>query len=321
MPPILKTLSLSLLLAGILTSCHREEIPIGNAIYYWRTTFELDTAEREFLQRHDIKRIYLRMFDVAEEFNPETDCFEAVPIATTRFPSGLLAEISQDIEIVPTVYITLNALCAMHGKEADYAGLMVERLRAMASYNGCETIREMQFDCDWTPQTREFYAALCQAARKLLQPDKIALSVTIRLHQLAQTAPPADYGVLMLYNTGSLKNPRTRNSILDMADVSPYLRKRKCNIPLDYAYPLFGWGVKFHNGQFSGIVSHPENEMPEEGDTLRIERPTAQEIQAVKELIESKIGAPSRYRILYHLDSKQLEHHPDHEIAKIYADL
>ena len=124
----------------------------------------------------------------------------------------------------------------------------------------------------------------------------------------------------MLYNTGSLKNPQTRNSILDIADVSPYLRKRKCKIPLDYAYPIFGWGVKFHNGQFSGIVSSPEEKSFEEGDTIRIERPTAQEIQAVKELVESKLGTPSRYRILYHLDSKQLEYHADHEISKIYAD-
>lgn len=318
MPPF-KNLTLALLLMGCIASC-REEQPIGNAVYYWRTTFELDTVEMEFLQHHDIKRIYLRMFDVAEEFNPDADCFEAVPIATTRFPSGLLAEISKDIEIVPTVYITLNALCSMHGKEADYAELIVERLRAMASYNGCKTIREIQFDCDWTPQTRESYAALCQAAHKLLQADKTALSITIRLHQLAEAAPPADYGVLMLYNTGALKNPKTHNSILDIADISPYLRKRKCNIPLDYAYPIFGWGVKFHNGQFRGIVSHPENELLEEGDTIRLERPTAQEIRAVKELVESKIGIPPRYRILYHLDRKQLEYHPDHEIAKIYTD-
>lgn len=324
MKRFLQRLCLALLLAASLFSCKtkeekKESVHIGNAIYYWRTTFELDSTELGFLQRHNIERIYLRMFDVAEEFNPDENRFEAVPIATTRFVSDQLEEISKDIEIVPTVYITLNALRAMRNKEDEYAWLLVERLRAMASYNGCQTIREMQFDCDWTTQTRESYVALCRAARRLLQADKIELSITIRLHQLKEEAPPVDRGVLMIYNTGTLKHSKTRNSILDIADVHPYLSKRKCHIPLDYAYPAFGWGVKFWNGQFRGIVSHPENEELNEGETIRIERPTAREVKAIKSLIETALGAPSRYRILYHLDKEQLKYYRDYEISKIYA--
>lgn len=34
----------------------------GNAIYYWKTTFELSPKEEEFLRRHDIKTIYMRFF-------------------------------------------------------------------------------------------------------------------------------------------------------------------------------------------------------------------------------------------------------------------
>ena len=318
----LRKTTFTLLLAIVLAACETQpsnlslkSAAIGNSIYYWRTTFELTATDKAFLQRHDIRRIYLRMFDVAAELDLDNDTYEAVPIATTRFDS----EIPDSIEIVPTVYITLEALRAMQGEEEKYAELIVERLRAMASYNGCGKIREMQFDCDWTASTRTSYTTLCRTARERLHRDTIALSATIRLHQLAEEAPPVDYGVLMLYNTGALKNPETRNSILDIADVRPYLRKGKYAIPLDYAYPVFGWGVLFHDGKFQRIVSRPEEETLGEGDTIRVERPNRYVILAAKQLVEEALGAPARGNILYHLDKEQLKHYSDDEIAKIYA--
>lgn len=289
--------------------------PIENAIYYWRTTFTLNAHETAFLQHHKVSRIYLRMFDVAVEHNVETDVDEIVPIATTRFNSN----IPDHIEIVPTVYITLNALRTMRGDEAKYAELIVERLRAMASYNECGKIHEMQFDCDWTASTRMIYTALCQSARERLYRDKIALSATIRLHQLSENAPPVDRGVLMLYNTGALKNPDTRNSIINVSDVRPYLSKRKCDIPLDYAYPTFGWGVEFRDGKFQRIVNVSGAETLDDGDTVRIERSEIDEVLAVKTLVDKKLGAPSRYRIIYHLDNEQLKNYTTDEIAEIYA--
>ena len=44
----------------------------GNAVYYWKTRFELKPSETAFLQENDIKRIYLRYFDVDYERNPVT---------------------------------------------------------------------------------------------------------------------------------------------------------------------------------------------------------------------------------------------------------
>lgn len=334
MIPFLRKNIFAVLLTGCLTACstkqqdkNQTETPgIGNAIYYWRTNFEITAADEGYLRRHDIRRIYLRMFDVTAEFNPDTDCYEAVPIATTRFRDSTAFIYGSshfspqiNIEIVPTVYITHDALLAMQGEERKYAELIVERLRAMASYNDCGTIREMQFDCDWTASTRASYAELCRAARKLLHAESIALSATIRLHQLSEAAPPVDSGVLMLYNTGALKSPDTRNSILDINDVRPYLHRRKCNIPLNYAYPAFGWGVKFHDGKFQRIVTHPETEALGEGDSIRIERATAAEVLAVKALVEGKLGKPSRYNILYHLDNEQLKHYTKDEISEIYV--
>ena len=54
-----------------------------NSIYYWKTVFELDSVELSFLQKHDIDRIYLRMFDVATEPDFLNGTTQIVPIASS----------------------------------------------------------------------------------------------------------------------------------------------------------------------------------------------------------------------------------------------
>lgn len=295
-------------------TAERPEAPIepGNSIYHWKGTFAPDSTERAFLKAHDITRIYLRMFDVAIEPDYEIGTPDIVPIATTKFE----APVPAGVEIVPVTYITLEALRAMKGQEPEYASLIVERLLAMSSYNGCGTINEIQLDCDWTASTRGSYATLCQVVKNLLQREHIALSVTVRLHQLQEAAPPADRGVLMLYNTGALKEAETKNSILNIDDIIPYLKEKEYDIPLSYAYPAFGWGVKFKGGNFVSIVA--ENETPSSPDErIRVERPTAAEILAVKQRVERSLGKPAGGNIVYHLDYSQLKNYSYDEIDKI----
>ena len=288
-----------------------------NAIYYWRTTFAPDSVERAFVQHHNIERIYLRMFDVVTEFDRLRNKTNVVPTATTRFEG----KVPDGVEIVPTAYITVEAMREI-GKEnaKEYAELIVERMRAMANYNGCGKVYEMQFDCDWTSSTRKAFFSLCREACVLLHRDSIALSATIRLHQLREAVPPVDRGVLMLYNTGALKSKDTRNSILDIRDVRAYLRKAtRYTLPLAYAYPAFGWGVKFSGDKFDAIVSNPAMQTLVEGETIRVERPNAEEVLEVKHLVDLLLGSPASGNVIYHLDKEQLKYLTDDEIDEIYA--
>lgn len=284
-----------------------------NSIYHWRTTFDVDSTEVAFIKQHNISRIYLRMFDVALEQNLD-GISEIVPIATTKFVS----EIPAGVEVVPVTYITLDALKQMSGEEEDYAMLIVERLLAMASYNKCGTIKEMQLDCDWTKSTKGSYDRLCSLVKSRLEQEGIKLSATIRLHQLQETPPPVDCGVLMLYNTGALKNPKTHNSILSIDDVKPYLKVKKYPLPLDYAFPTFEWWVRFENGRFSRIMT-TEEETSSGNVYVRHERPTVTEILEVKQLVEDRLGKPANGNILYHLDKAQLKNYTEDEIAKILS--
>ena len=308
------------LLAMLMAACGKpatnDGSGTGNAIYHWRSTFAPDQAELAWLKRHDVGRIYIKMFDVAIGHDDSKGEDAPVPIATTQFA----APVPEGVEVVPTVFITLEALYDMGGQTDEYAALIVERVKAMARHNRLGRIREVQLDCDWTENSRPTYAALCSAARDRLHKDTMQLSITVRLHQLGEDAMPADRGVLMLYNTGSFKNHDTRNSILDVDDMKAYVKgKMAYGIPLDYAYPAFGWGVMFRDGYFEALVSDPDNIALDKGQELRQERASYEDIMQTKHLVEQCLGRPARGNIIYHLDKTQLKHYTDDEIDKIYA--
>lgn len=315
MKPFVK-ICLTLVLAVFTAGCNNTSNTIvepKSSIYHWKTTFDINDAEAEFLKKHNIERVYVKMYDVATEHNFLLGKSDIVPIATTKFVSA----IPDDVEIVPVVYITIEALRAMSGREAELAELIVERTLAMCRYNKCGKIRELQLDCDWTSTSKDVYEKLCGIVRTNLQEKDIDLSITVRLHQLRESAPPADRGVLMIYNTGLLKWAHTRNSILDITDIKRFVKDGRYSIPLGYAYPAFGWGVKFKYEEFEAIVS--EGTIAGEDEYIRNERATASEIIEVKTFVEEKLGKPQSGNILYHLDDAQLKNYTEDEITQILA--
>ena len=99
--------------------------------------------------------------------------------------------------------------------------------------------------------------------------------------------------------------------------MEPYIKRKQYAIPLDYAFPVFGWGVKFENNKFVSIVSYECKEISEK-ENIRYERPTSEDILEVKALVEENLGKPATGNILYHLDYSQLKHYADNEISQIF---
>lgn len=284
----------------------------ANAIYHWKTSFLLNEYERNFLREHKVRRVYIRMFDVGKDnlYNGEGE--QPVPIATTIFMDSL--KTLNDMDIVPVVYITVEALrlgkpmCDKILKRVD------DMCRAQkVQYN------EVQFDCDWTKETKSLFFALCQEARSKLREKKKGLSATIRLHQLRDTLPDIDYGVLMLYNTESLINPKVSNSILNSAVITEYMRYATSDKHLDFAYPTYEWTLWFKDGKFNGILPNTQD-LPKDGE-LRHEQSDYNEIMKAKKNIKSgliDIGYQSS-NIIYHLDSANLSKYNKDEVANIYS--
>lgn len=351
--------SLTILAATILlmlaASCTAPDKPAAqvheemNSVYYWKTVFRLDKADRAFIMRHRIRRIYLRMFDVSEDVCAQVAEERAVPNASVRIGDEeyrLLKDTLKAMEFVPVVYITLDALKTMEGQEAVIASHIVERTDNMCRYNGLPNVRELQLDCDWTASTETLFFRLCKAVKGDIARRKLPwkVSSTIRLHQLSRKAPPVDRGVLMAYNTGNFKDPDAANSIIDAADVEPYLKHLPSYpLHLDVAYPAYSWMLLFRNRQFIGLLDGLDltdteqfssagrkvfiakkdipyrNMIIRQGDMIRAETSSYRDISAVKALIEPRLAGHRHSSIIYHLDSQNLSKYSSHEIHHILS--
>ena len=266
----------------------------SNGVYYWRTDLRLDSAERTFLDKYHINNVYCRYFDVVMKEGSD----EPTPNATISFSDTL----PDGIEMIPTVYITEDC---MHKPHKDLAKKTVERIVQMNETHNIYNVREIQIDCDYTSRSRENYFRFLEEVRASISgltgtARIIRLSTTIRLHQLAMPAPPADYGVLMVYNTGDPRHWQERNPILDYRDVYPYLsRLDKYPLPLATAYPVYQWIRNIQNVRVEHTVE-------------------AEEILKVKHTLEKKRNNLSHSIITYHLDKDNINRYKPETYEEIY---
>ena len=226
-------------------SCHKSHEPVprpARSVYYWRTVMQLDSAERDFLARNEVKKMYVRYFDVVVKDG------KLMPNATLHFSEP----VPEGLEIVPTVFIMENCLDVDTTKLAK---LLVNRLVQMSETNGVKGVKEVQVDFDWTGRTMMPYFDLLLRMRPLLKERGLGLSATIRLHQLSMPPPPVDYGVLMMYNTGDAADYDCENPILDYKDAEPYLKNlADYDLPLCAAYPVFHWFLHYRSKEFKGTL-------------------------------------------------------------------
>ena len=266
-----------------------ESLEQCNSVYYWRTDLSLDSTEKAFLSQYHIKKLYCRYFDVVMN----DDDTEPSPNATISFSDTLPA----GIEIIPTIYITEDC---MHKPHKDLAKKIVDRILQMNETNDISNVCEIQIDCDYTSKSRQTYYKFLEEVRHQLSSKKYQLSTTIRLHQLSMPAPPADYGVLMVYNTGNPLKWQERNPILDYRDVYPYLsRLNDYPLPLATAYPVYQWIRNIQNVRVEHTVE-------------------AEEILKVKHAMEKERPGLSRSIITYHLETDNINRYKPETYEEIY---
>ena len=277
---------IGLLLVLMVTSCQqRERLAEGNAVYYWRTDFRLDSTERAFLSLYNINKVYCRYFDVvmSEEQGP-------VPNATITFSDSLPI----GVEMIPTIYITEDC---MHQDPKGLAEKLVKRIQQMNETNDIKGVQEIQIDCDYTAKSRKVYY---QFLKEVKSAWKQRLSTTIRLHQLSMEEPPVDYGTLMLYNTGDPRKWTERNPILDARDVYPYVKRLDdYPLPLAAAYPVFSWLRVIQGVNIEHTVE-------------------ADEIIKVKQMVEKERKDLSRAIITYHLDKENINRYKPETYEEIF---
>ena len=293
-----------LLAIALFASCGRDEPK--RSVYYWQTTLRVGAAERAFLARNGVGRVYCRYFDVV----PGDD--GPRPNATMAFEGAF----PKTVEVVPVVYIVNDCMGQPHDGLAEK---IVRRVSQMNETNSVPAAKELQVDCDWTMTTREAFFAFLEKLRALCHDRGMKLSATIRLHQLSQPAPPADHGVLMMYNTGDVTKLAVRKPILDIKDVMPYMRYlRGYGMDLSTAYPLFTWHVLFRGGKYVGIM-HGDDDLPVlPGDSIAVRQPDLGDILRAKKAVDDARHDANQEIILYDLSHKNIKRFSDDDFKKIY---
>lgn len=304
------------------------------AFYYWKSEWKLEASEIDYLNVLRVKKVYLRYFDVAWDEAAR----RPVPLAVL----SANGPIPEDWDIVPTVFITNQTL-----KELSEAQLpeLCERIylkiKELSLALGTPRIRELQFDCDWTDDTRYRYFHLLDCLKQAFIQDGSSISATIRLHQVKfwtrTGVPPVDRGMLMFYNTGDIDDPNTTNSILDLATARQYLYNfDSYPLDLDLALPLFAWGVLYRDGQLTKLINQLEataltdtirfSKLDEQryqvkkstylegyylykGDEIRLERVEVSVLQEAIRALRDQIRNPQLTLTFYHFDNHVIKNY------------
>ncbi len=309
--------------------------------YYWSTTWQMDSSKMNFIQKHHIKRLYVRFFDVVRDADGEI-----MPNATLQFDTteeNMTAEekekeslMPKGMEIIPVVYIVNDCFKAKtktnpissdkpDRKTSDetprqLADKILNRILQMNEANDIENVKEIQIDCDWTASTQKVYFDFLEKLRVKAKAKKIQLSATIRLHQLSMTPPPVDRGILMMYNTGDVKQLSCQKPILDMKDVVPYIQHLgSYPLPLSAAYPLFSWRILFREGKFVGIM-HADDDFPVlPGDSIVVRKPEMSDIMEAVRSINHQNDDINNEVILFDLNTDNIKRFKSEDYEKIFS--
>lgn len=339
-----RTSHLLLLLSLIVFSACRTNPPgppPSRAMYYWKTSFQLSDFEKNWLQTHHIEQLWVRFFDV--DWNATQQ--DAMPIGVLQWNDSLPI----NYPIVPVVFITNTCIRQLPDAQVGKLAFRIHQLVSQQQQFIPDSMRvsAIQIDCDWTASTRTRYFALLDSLRLLRPKDQF--TATIRLHQLKQMSktgvPPVDRGLLMVYNMGNLQQASARNSILDPADLMPYLDALPhYPIPLDMALPTFSWMLQFRGQQFVGILRDVEADAVaknaafvsaganrfaattntelngyaiQSGDVLRWEDAPFENLVRVADELKKHWKNTPNWVALYHLDSIPLSKYRQHDLETV----
>lgn len=320
MPRLLRwspLLFLPVIALGFFRTEEKDPVVIPSA-FRWRNSYWLEGGEEQAITRNGIQRVYHKLLDI--DWNPANG---AHPVSVVRIPyqwrnySERNGDWTDRVELVPCIYITNNTFLKLDDAGTD---LLARNLLRKLRMELPEKVRGVLLDCDWSAKTKDRFFRLTRIMNDSLD---VPLTVTVRLHQYAQPAktgvPPADRGMLMPYNVGTITDPGDVNSIFDRATAEPYFAQAKpYPLPLDIGLPAFSWGVQFRNGAFVGVlqdqqvqdalslglltgetngtlqVTQENNEhMPQLhlGDVVRVERMTPEVIAQVAELARTAVNS------------------------------
>ncbi|MDI1255099.1 MAG: hypothetical protein PSV16_03280 [Flavobacterium sp.] len=340
----MKKLLLLVSIVALFASCsHNKTENVERAFYYWKSqSYMLSENESAIVHKLGAKKVYVKFFEVE---NSAT--MGIIPTAKSNFKFYN----NDSISVIPTVYIRnevfLTAAKSSLDTLADNVNFLIRKYYKERSGHGYTfALTEFQMDCDWTLKTKENYFYFLQ---KLKAISKMQISCTLRLYPYKYPEkmgiPPVDKVMLMCYNLSNPLESPTKNSILDIDELSAYLNvKRKYPLHLDIALPVYSWMQVYQNNRFVKVL--PGNgdslkpplkplkklwyEATEDkivdnfylraGDKIKVEEITAADIERAIAIIKENVVLDKNITVsLFHLDDQQLKKYSNATLSGFYS--
>lgn len=228
---------------GACSSKSKHEI----SFYYWKQDFSLNTNQQEILKTNDVKKLYVKFFDVTWDAETES----AIPISKLEFDKK-----PESLKIIPCIYIENQVF--KNSSNEFLPKKVLELITKIAKVNSLK-IDEIQIDCDWTDATRKAYFDFLTRLKELTK-NRQSITSTLRLHQFKYPkktgVPPVSKAVLMCYNMNEIKDNQTTNSIISENTLKKYIdESEEYPLPLDLALPSYHWGLIYRLGKLTIIVN------------------------------------------------------------------
>ena len=313
---------------------------VSPSFYYWKSIYNTDSSEQKLLHDLNAKNIYIKYFDVI--WNNKTNTPKPEAIITFNAPCTL--------NVIPVIYIVNDVFKKCTAKQLDSLTINTAELIKKINQSQNKTVSQIQLDCDWSDGTQQKYFVFLKKFKAQFIKDNILLSATIRLHQIKYArrtgVPPVDRGMLMFYNMGKLKNPLTENSIFDKATAQMYTDFiADYPIELDYALPVFSWGVLIRNEKVIGLINDISTAsldtiaslkkargnlfgvteglffmgtylMPD--DIIRVEEITPKLALQAAKILNKNLNNTNFTVSLFHLDNSQIKRYEIQDFKNIY---
>ncbi|MFT5777655.1 MAG: hypothetical protein ACI837_000603 [Crocinitomicaceae bacterium] len=335
-------LSFIFLLAG----CSEPKIEVVRAFYFWENDAGiLSTGNKEALDSLQIEKLYIKVFEV-DRIDGKCEPY-AKSILDLRLPKSSSVQ-----ELIPCVYIQNKVFIESSREELDE---LAENLAHLAKkYITVEIpgstdkyiYDELQIDCDWTEASKGNYFYFLKKVKA--ESNKI-ISCTLRLYPYKfndkMGVPPCDKAMLMCYNLlNPLKND-TKNTILDVDEMSKYLDTEiDYPIHIDVALPVYSWIQVYENKRFKGVIHNANRDLssfmsPTEnlwytmekdtvvggiymrkGDRIKIEQVTKEQIDLAIDLIK-KSGVLKDKAVVsfFSLESNELNYYGYETLDHFYS--
>ena len=332
-----------LILCLILGSCQPKEI--GKSMYWWRTTFNPNETEMAFLKSHQIKRLYIRLFDV------DMANGQPIPLGSLNVPQ--VKAIQQ--EIVPTIFMKSRVFEQIAPQDTTSLQILAQQIEEKMRFHEQSQFtksfaNEIQIDCDWSVKAKGSYFYFLKALKKR-NPNR-QISITLRLYPYRNEKllgiPPADRAMLMVYHVSNFKDFNSKNSLYSEKGAMPYVMKiASYPLPIDIALPAFSWGILFRYGKFEQLVSGFTHEKAKklrflekdtalenfykvkqdtlfnevflrQGDKIRVEQLTEQELLQAAQQSQKAVNQKSFNVSLFHLDATYLSSYTHENVAKVF---